>query len=164
MRREEHRSGFEILALPDCMRISIKYDRACMESRWHEKSIKKDASLSFQGPFSTTANLQLSHLNCTIGTTRLNTMQFSSISITAAVFVGAISAAAVPDTYIRKLTNYSTNTIHGSLIDYDIAGIDLNKRSCNEEQFRQCTRNCPTGTGGGPIGCPIGKQQFGIPV
>ncbi|EXK81620.1 hypothetical protein FOQG_14029 [Fusarium oxysporum f. sp. raphani 54005] len=136
MRREEHRSGFEILALPDCMRISIKYDRACMESRWHEKSIKRDASLSFQGPFSTTANLQLSDLNCIIGTTRINTMQFSSIFITAAVFVGAISAAAVPDT--------------------NIPGIDLNKRSCNEEQFRQCTRNCPTGTGGGPIGCPIG--------
>ncbi|SCO76232.1 uncharacterized protein FRV6_00444 [Fusarium oxysporum] len=63
-------------------------------------------------------------------------MQFSSIFVTAAVFVGAISAAAVPDT--------------------NIPGIDLNKRSCNEEQFRQCTRNCPTGTGGGPIGCPIG--------
>ncbi|RKK38703.1 hypothetical protein BFJ66_g12357 [Fusarium oxysporum f. sp. cepae] len=91
-------------------------------------------------------------------------MKFSSIFITAAVFVGAISAAAVSDTNIRKLTNYSTNTIHGSLVDYDIAGIDLNKRSCNEEQFRQCTRNCPTGTGGGPIGCPIGKSQFGIPV
>ncbi|EGU77188.1 hypothetical protein FOPG_08662 [Fusarium oxysporum f. sp. conglutinans race 2 54008] len=63
-------------------------------------------------------------------------MQFSSIFITAAVFVGAIYAAAVPDT--------------------NIPGIDLNKRACNEEQFRQCTSNCPTGTGGGPIGCPTG--------
>lgn len=164
MRREEYRSGFEILALPDCTRISIKYDGTYMESHWHEESVKRDASLAFQGPFSTTTNLQLSDLNCIIGTTRLNTMQFSSIFITAAVFVGAIYAAAVPDTNIRKLTNYSTNTIHGSLVDYDIAGIDLNKRACNEEQFRQCTRNCPTGTGGGPIGCPIGRQQFGIPV
>ncbi|EXL92654.1 hypothetical protein NOF04DRAFT_15781 [Fusarium oxysporum II5] len=58
-------------------------------------------------------------------------MLFSSIFIAAAVFVGAISAAAVPDT--------------------NIPGIDLNKRACNEEQFRQCTRNCPTGTGGVPL-------------
>ncbi|KAH7147802.1 hypothetical protein DER46DRAFT_666249 [Fusarium sp. MPI-SDFR-AT-0072] len=63
-------------------------------------------------------------------------MQLSKVFINAAFFIGAISAAAVPDT--------------------KIPGIDLTKRACNEEQFRQCTRNCPTGTGGGPIGCPIG--------
>jgi hypothetical protein len=68
-------------------------------------------------------------------------MKFSNIFITAAVFIGAISAAAVPDTNIRKLTSCTTKAIHGSLTDHKIAGIDLTKRACNEEQFRQCTRN-----------------------
>ncbi|KAI7763251.1 hypothetical protein LZL87_012868 [Fusarium oxysporum] len=69
-------------------------------------------------------------------------MQLSKVFINAAVFIGAISAAAIPDT--------------------KIPGIDLTKRACNEEQFRQCTRNCPTGTGGGPIGCPIAEDPGDI--
>ncbi|KAF4495302.1 hydrolase or acyltransferase (alpha beta hydrolase superfamily) [Fusarium agapanthi] len=67
-------------------------------------------------------------------------MQVPKALINTAVFIGAISAAAVLDTKIPRM--------------------DLTKRACNEEQFRQCTRNYPTGTGGGPIGRHIGNYTL----
>ncbi|KAF5612402.1 uncharacterized protein FSUBG_1479 [Fusarium subglutinans] len=45
--------------------------------------------------------------------------------INTLVFIGVISAAAIPDTKVRKLTEYSSNTTDGSLTDQKIAGSAL---------------------------------------